>query len=77
MEEGTMDRITMKIDGMSCGHCVGAVASALKSVEGVDVERVEIGSATLAYDPAATSTDRIAQAIEDEGYQVLDTVRTA
>ena len=71
-----MDRMTMKIDGMSCGHCVGAVTSALKSVEGVHVERVEIGSATLAYDPAATSTDRIVQAIEDEGYQVSDTVRT-
>jgi copper chaperone len=72
-----MDRMTMKIEGMSCGHCVGAVTGALKSVEGVSVERVEIGSATLAYDPAATSADRIVQAIEDEGYQVLDTVRTA
>ena len=72
-----MDRVTMKIEGMSCGHCVGAVTSALKSVDGVRVERVEIGSATLAYDPATASPDRIVQAIEDEGYQVLDTVRTA
>jgi copper chaperone CopZ len=72
-----MDRVTMKIDGMSCGHCVGAVTSALKSVDGVQVEYVEIGSATLAYDPTTASTDRIARAIEDEGYQVLDTIRTA
>jgi copper chaperone len=70
-----MDRITMKIDGMSCGHCVAAVTKALKSVEGVRIEGVDVGSATLAYDPAATSADRISQAIEDEGYQVLDTVR--
>jgi copper chaperone len=70
-----MDRITMKIEGMSCGHCVGAVARALKSVEGVDVEHVAIGSATLAYDPAATSTDRISRAVEDAGYRVVDTAR--
>ena len=70
-----MDRITMKIEGMSCGHCVGAVARALKSVEGVDVEHVSIGSATLAYDPAATTADRISRAVEDEGYRVVETAR--
>jgi copper chaperone CopZ len=70
-----MDRITMTIDGMSCGHCVAAVTNALRSVEGVRIEGVGVGRATLAYDPAATSADRIAQAIEDEGYQVRDTVR--
>jgi copper chaperone len=65
----------MKIDGMSCGHCVGAVTRALKSVGGVEVERVEIGRATLAYDPATTSAERIAEAIQDEGYQVVETAR--
>jgi copper chaperone len=70
-----MDRITMKIDGMTCGNCVRHVASALAGVEGVEVEQVEIGSATVAFDPAAASEDRIAQAIEDEGYAVASTTR--
>ena len=70
-----MDRIKLKIDGMSCGHCVSAVDKALKGVNGVQVEQVAIGSATVSYDPATTSTDRIAQAIADEGYTVAGTSR--
>ena len=65
-----MDQVTLKIDGMSCGHCVSAVTKALQELEGVQVDEVRIGSAAVHYDPARVSTDRIAQAIEDEGYAV-------
>jgi copper chaperone len=68
-----MDRITMKIDGMSCGHCVASVDKALKKLEGVNVESVAIGSATVSYDPTAVSEARIAEAVADEGYPVLST----
>ena len=70
-----MNRMTIQIDGMSCGHCVGQVTKALKGVDGVQVEQVKIGSATVAYDPAATSEDRITQAVEDQGYAVTATRR--
>ena len=70
-----MDRIKLKIDGMSCGHCVSAVDKALKGVNGVQVEQVAVGSATVSYDPAITSTDKITQAIEDEGYTVAGSAR--
>ena len=68
-----MDQVTLKIDGMSCGHCVGAVKKALEQLDGVQVEQVKIGSAVVSYDPAATSTDAIARAIEEEGYAVAGT----
>ena len=70
-----MNRIKLKIDGMSCGHCVSAVDKALKGVNGVQVEQVAVGSATVSYDPATTSADRITKAIEDEGYTVAGTAR--
>lgn len=70
-----MDRITMKIDGMSCGHCVSAVDKALKNLDGVKVESVGIGNATVSYDPAAVSAEQIADAVTDEGYAVLETTR--
>ena len=70
-----MDRIKLKIDGMSCGHCINAVDKALKSVDGVQVEQVAIGSATVSYDPTATSAEKITRAIEDEGYTVAGTAR--
>lgn len=70
-----MDRVKLTIQGMSCGHCVSAVDKALKRMDGVQVEQVAIGSATVSYDPAATSTDKITKAIEDEGYTVAGTTR--
>jgi copper chaperone len=63
-----MERVTMQIDGMSCGHCVAAVGRALAAVPGVDVEHIAIGSATIAYDPDAVSFDRIRAAVRAEGY---------
>jgi copper chaperone len=70
-----MERVTMNIAGMSCGHCVGAVTKALKSLEGVDVEQVSVGKAAIAYDPNATSVAQITQAVEDEGYAVVSADR--
>lgn len=64
-----MERLGMKIQGMSCGHCVGAVTGALKKIDGVTVDEVKIGSATMTYDPARTSPAAIAQAIDDAGYE--------
>ena len=61
---------TLTIDGMSCTHCVHAVRQALAQVGGVDVEAVEIGSATVQYDDAQVTRDALVAAIVEEGYQV-------
>jgi copper chaperone CopZ len=66
-----MDRLTLKIGGMSCGHCVASLTRALKSVDGLAVERVAVGEASVVIDPAVAPRERIAQAVEDAGYQVL------
>ncbi len=63
-----MERLNLKIDGMSCGHCVAAVRSTLEKTDGVSVDNVEIGSAALSYDPSVTTADRIREAVEDAGY---------
>jgi copper chaperone len=63
-----MTRTTLKIDGMSCGHCVASVKRALASLDGVTVENVAVGSATVAYDPAVASPEKIADVISDAGY---------
>lgn len=64
-----MERATIAIEGMSCGHCVKAVTSALEELGSVDIEQVSIGSATVSYDPEATPVERIAQAVRDAGYE--------
>ena len=69
--EEIMDRVTMTIEGMSCGHCVMAVRKALQAIDGVEVEEVKVGSATVAFDPAATSAEKLTEAVQDEGYEVV------
>ena len=68
-----MERVTLNIDGMTCGHCVRSVDSALKELAGVTVEQVKVGQATVSYDPSATTKDQIAKAVADEGYAVVST----
>ncbi len=63
-----MTQIHLKINGMSCGHCVKAVERALDHVSGVQTRSVQVGSAEVTFDPQQTSTDRLLNAIREEGY---------
>ena len=63
-----MENLTLKIDGMSCGHCVARVEKTLKKLDGVNVNRVEVGAADITYDPAKTPFAKIREAIDDAGY---------
>ena len=62
------ESLTLSIEGMHCGACVRRVTTALSSVAGVKVENVEVGSASVAYDPAATSPAEIAAAVNRIGF---------
>lgn len=66
--DGTVKDLKLEISGMTCGHCVARVTSALKSVAGVEVENVTTGSAKLAYDPSRATPVQIVQAVADAGY---------
>jgi copper chaperone len=61
---------TLAITGMGCDHCVVAVRDALSKLESVEVEQVEIGSATVEYNPEHTSRADLVAVIEEEGYSV-------
>jgi copper chaperone len=65
-----MAELELKIAGMSCGHCVNAVREGLEGLDGVDVQHVEIGSASVTYDPARSTPALIESAIEEAGYQL-------
>jgi copper chaperone len=67
-----MEHLSLKIDGMSCGHCVARVEKALKKLDGVAVQRVEVGSAEIAYDSVRTTYPQILAALDDAGYTARD-----
>ena len=66
-----MDRLTLNINGMSCGHCVAAVRKELAAVSGAEVEDVTVGSATVQYDPRITTPEQIVDAIDRAGYTAV------
>ena len=53
---------------MTCEHCVRAVKNRLAQTPGVQVEKVDVGSAVIVLDPSATSVEVVEDAIADEGY---------
>ena len=63
-----MTKLNIAVSGMSCQHCVRAVRTALESVPGVHVERVDVGKAEVTYDEATTTLASITDAIADAGY---------
>jgi len=69
-----MMKKSIQIGGMSCNHCVHAVRQALSAVEGIKVDHVEIGLATVTYEIGATDFERVKAAVEEEGYSVVGEV---
>ncbi len=61
---------TIRIEGMTCNHCVMAVRRQLAQVENLQVEDVHIGSAVVTYDENAVSAAEIDRALESSGYTV-------
>lgn len=60
----------IKIEGMTCGHCVKSVKQALESVEGVKAAEVSLEKGVAVVDSDGASREKLVQAIEEEGYQV-------
>ena len=66
-----MTETTIKVEGMSCGHCKMAVTKAISEVDGVSSVDVDLdkGEANVSYDPQATDIDAIKKAVNDAGYK--------
>jgi copper ion binding protein len=64
---------TLKIQGMTCNHCVMRVAKALKAVPGVQDALVDLqkAEAVVTYDEAKVTQDKLSFAVVDAGYKVV------
>ena len=65
-----MASTTLKVQGMTCGHCVQAVKSALEDLEGVRSAQVDLqaGRATVEYEEGKVDKRQMVGAVMDEGY---------
>jgi len=60
----------LKIEGMSCLHCVMAVKKELSKLN-ISVKDVQIGSADIEYDETKVTRNDIEKAVEEAGYKVV------
>jgi copper ion binding protein len=67
-----MAQTTLKIQGMTCNHCVMRVAKALKAVPGVQDAQVDLSKAeaVVTYDDAKAAMEKLSAAVAEAGYKV-------
>jgi len=68
-----MEKTTLKIEGMSCEHCVISVMTAVEALPGVAKVSVKLAAKSVAveYDSSKIALDKIKAKIEEQGYDVL------
>ena len=60
----------VRIEGMSCQHCVRAVFTSLAAVEGIARADVSIGAAEVEHDGRVT-VEALREAVSVAGYSVV------
>jgi len=68
-----MTEVTLKVEGMSCNHCVQSVERSVGELAGVDQVKVNLaeGKVAVLFDEAKVSRAQIEEAIDDQGYTVV------
>ncbi|WP_203248027.1 copper chaperone CopZ [Sporosarcina beigongshangi] len=62
----------LKVEGMSCNHCVNSIETSVGELTGVSAVKVDLSSKEVAveFDGAATLA-QIKETIEDQGYDLV------
>ncbi len=65
-----MTDATIKIEGMSCQHCVMRVKKAIEALKGINDLDVQIGTVKLKFNEKEVKKEEIEKAIADAGYKI-------
>lgn len=68
-----MEQNTLKVQGMSCGHCVNSIENNVGELDGVQSVQVHLDKGTIdvAFDLNTIQLEKIADEIEEQGYAVI------
>jgi len=66
------EQVTLKVEGMTCGHCEMAVSKALGGLPGVKKAsaNAKAGTATVEIEQGKFDRQAAARAIEEAGYRL-------
>lgn len=65
-----MQNVTLKVEGMSCNHCVNSIEGAMKTIGATAQVDLAGKSVTVQFDESKLSLDTVKATIEDQGYDV-------
>jgi copper chaperone len=67
-----VDRVTLKVEGMSCGHCVKSIENSVSAISGVDKVEVQLdsGIVNVEFNKDVVVVEQITSTIEDQGYTI-------
>ncbi|GHU36012.1 mercuric reductase [Bacilli bacterium] len=66
-----MAKTHLKIEGMTCQHCVSHVTEALEAVLGVTSAKVNLKKGEAVVKSEDTSLEQLSAAVSSAGYQVV------
>ncbi|HLR02289.1 MAG TPA: copper ion binding protein [Virgibacillus sp.] len=66
-----MKKVSLKVVGMSCAHCVNKVETALSGLQGVKKANVNLKKemAKVKYDETVQSIDHMKKTVKETGYE--------
>lgn len=66
--------VTIKVEGMKCAKCSGAVSKALKATEGVEDVQVshDNGEAVIKYDDQKLDETKLREVINKTGFKAVE-----
>ncbi|MEH7010430.1 copper chaperone CopZ [Neobacillus niacini] len=67
-----MEKMTLNVKGMSCGHWVNSIEGSVGELSGVTAVKVnlDLGTVSVEFNPNEVTLDRIKETIDDQGYDV-------
>ncbi|WP_121614284.1 copper chaperone CopZ [Mesobacillus foraminis] len=69
-----MQKVTLNVQGMSCGHCVNSIEGNVGELNGVESVKVHLaeGKVDVTFDSNSVGLKEITDVIEDQGYYVVE-----
>lgn len=67
-----MEKATISVKGMTCGHCVKSVEGSVGKLAGVNEVKVNLenGTVDVEFNNAEVTLDQIKDTIDEQGYDV-------
>jgi len=66
-----MEQIELKINGMSCGHCVMALKKELGKIPEINIVNVEVGKALIETNDPVSTKPEIEKAVLTAGFSLI------